>query len=732
MSRGTPVRGTQVVENLPSRRSWRWPGGLAAAYASEPGSGHKRNQDACSHAPSSDRPGFCGVADGVGGGAHGEIASSVLLSHCAEAPKETVRDPNRLVDWVIRADAKVAEAIARRTDQAGAATLAAAWFPTQGTAHLVNVGDCRVYRLSPRKQRYAIQRVTQDQTYARFAEPPPPNGKPNDPARMVGAGAIGVPEVVKTEIRERELLLLCSDGVHKFVADEQIASVVSDGLCGGNSLETICGALVHTAKSNGSHDDASALLVLRRPWLASRWAYALGAALLILVSMQMAFAETQSVIDPTEAQEPAKAARKATKPVPAPAADSSKRDRQRAEEEQRRRASAAARAQAAEIEAAKLRAAEQARQADAAARAAARRAAARAAADRASAAKAMRARIATDKLAADQMAARAAEAEAEARESAAREMAALERAAREAAEREAAAREAAAKEAAREAAAREAARQAAVKEAAAREITIRRAAARLSSSPDILGSRAQPSFGIVFRDCNDCPELVWLPQGEFVMGEHTANGPRRAVRIGYPLAVGKFEVTFSEWDACVAGGGCRRRPDDSGWGRGRQPVVNVSWEDAQQYVAWLSRKTRKNYRLLTEAEWEYAARAGSHARYWWGNDAGQGDANCNGCGSKWDGRRAAPVGSFPPSPFGLHDMHGNVGEWVEDCYHDRYDDAPGDGSAWTLACTMKGDIRMLRGGAWRDPSNATRSAARASASVRYYDNRIGFRIARTE
>ena len=733
MSRGTPVRGTQVMENLPLRRSWRWPGGLAAAYASEAGSGHKRNQDACSHAPSSDRPGFCGVADGVGGGAHGEIASSVLLSHCAEAPKETVRDPNRLVDWVIRADAKVAEAIARRTDQAGAATLAAAWFPNQGTAHLVNVGDCRVYRLSPRKQRYAIQRVTQDQTYARFSEAPPPNGKPNDPARMVGAGAIGVPEVVKTEIRQRELLLLCSDGVHKFVADEQIASVVSDGLCGGNSLETICGALVHTAKSNGSKDDASALLVLRRPWLASRWAYALAAVLLLLVSAQMAFAETQSVIDPIETQEPASAARKARKPVPAPAAtaDSLKRERQRAEEEHRRRASAEARAKAAEIEAAKLRAAEQARQADAAARAVARRAAARAAADRAAAAKATRARIATDKLAAEQMA-RAAEAEAAAREAAAREMAALERAAREAAEREAAAREAAAKEAAREAAAREAAKQAAVKEAAAREITIRRAAARLSSSADILGSRAQPSFGLVFRDCADCPELVWLPQGEFLMGEPAANGRRHAVRIGYPLAVGKFEVTFSEWDACVTGGGCRRRPEDSGWGRGRQPVVNVSWEDAQQYVAWLSRKTRKSYRLLSEAEWEYAARAGSHVRYWWGNDAGQGDANCSGCGSKWDGRRAAPVGSFAPNPFGLHDMHGNVGEWVEDCYHDRYDDAPGDGSARTHACTMKGEIRMLRGGAWRDPSNATRSAARASASARYYDNRIGFRIARTE
>jgi formylglycine-generating enzyme required for sulfatase activity/serine/threonine protein phosphatase PrpC len=722
VTRGTPVGRPQLAETLSLRRPWRWPGGLAAAYASEPGTGHACNQDACSHAPSSDRPEFCGVADGVGGGAHGEIASSVLLSHCAQAPRETVRDPDRLADWVIRADSKVAEAIARRTDQAGAATLAAAWFPSQGTAHLVNVGDCRVYRLSPRKQRYSIRRVTQDQTYASCAEAPPPNGRPNDPARMVGTGAVGVPAVVKTEIRERELLLFCSDGVHKFVPDEQIANVVTDGLSGGRSLESICGALVHAAKTNGSRDDASALLVLRRPWFAPRWAYALAAVLLVLVSVQVALAETQSVIDPTETPEAAKPARKARKPVAAPT-DAARRERQRAEEEQRRRASAEARAQAAESEAAKLRAAE---------RKAAARATARAAADRAAAAKATRARIAAEKLAADQIAARAAQEEAAAREAAAREMAALERAAREAAEREAAAREAAAKEAAREAAAREAARQAAVKEAAAREITIRRAAARLSSSADILGSRAQPSFGIVFRDCTDCPELVWLPQGEFLMGEPSANGPRRAVRIGYPLAVGKFEVTFSEWDACVAGGGCRRRPDDSGWGRGRQPVVNVSWEDAQQYVAWLSRRTRKNYRLLTEAEWEYAARAGSHVRYWWGNDAGQGDANCNGCGSKWDGRRAAPVGSFAPNPFGLHDMHGNVGEWVEDCYHDRYDDAPGDGSPWTLACNMKGDIRMLRGGTWRDPSNATRSAARASASVRYYDNRIGFRIARTE
>lgn len=266
MKNETPVRVPRAAAVLPLREQWRWQGGLTAAYASEAGSGHARNEDCCSHVPSAEQPGFCGVADGVGGGAHGEIASSVLLTHCAQAPKETYRDPARLVDWLTRADTQVREAIARRTDQTGAATLAAAWFPSQSTAYLLNVGDCRVYQLRPRKQRYAIEQLTVDQTYASFSQQPPPNGKPNDPARMVGTGAVGSPPVVKAQIRERELLLLCSDGVHKYVSDEQIADVVSGGLSAGRSLEKICGALVHAAKRNGSHDDASALLVLRRPW----------------------------------------------------------------------------------------------------------------------------------------------------------------------------------------------------------------------------------------------------------------------------------------------------------------------------------------------------------------------------------------------------------------------------------------------------------------------------------
>jgi protein phosphatase len=267
MNAQTPVRLPQAVA-MPYQAQWRWEGGLTAAYASQAGSGHARNEDCCSHVPSAERPAFCGVADGVGGGVHGEIASSVLLTHCAQAPKETYRDPARLVDWLTRADTQVREAIARRSDQTGAATLAAAWFPSQSTAYLLNVGDCRIYRLRPRKQRYAIEQLTVDQTYASFAQQPPPNGKPEDPARMVGTGAVGVPPVVKAQIRQRELLLLCSDGVHKYVSDEQIAEVVSGGLSQGRSLERICDALVYAAKRNGSHDDASALLVLRRPWFA--------------------------------------------------------------------------------------------------------------------------------------------------------------------------------------------------------------------------------------------------------------------------------------------------------------------------------------------------------------------------------------------------------------------------------------------------------------------------------
>ena len=732
MNTETPVfRPNAEVPALPDLR-WQpgWRGGLRAAYSSSTGTAHSRNEDCCSHVPSAERPDFCGVADGVGGGAHGEIASSVLLNHCALAPRDTWSNPAKLVQWLALADGKVREAIARRTDQAGAATLAAAWFPSPGVAYVLNVGDCRAYQLKPgraaRGQRHTIERLTVDQTYASLAQVPPPNGKPDDPARMVGAGAVGTPPVVKTNLRENDLLLLCSDGVHKFVPDEQIAELVSAGLGDKQSLEIICGELVRAAKRNGSQDDASALLVMRRPWFMARWVYTCAVIAVLLLSLfagaQIAFAETQSVIDPTEAPGSLPSSPPAPPPAAtprvkkaAPAEASMKRDR-RAEEDQRKRA----RQEAARI-AAREAAREEARQAAAAraaaretaARDAARRAAvARAAATRAAAARATSAKIAAEREAAEREAAREL-----AQREAARELASREAAREEA--RQAAIKEAAAKEAA--------AREAAIKEAEAREATARDETRRAANRHALAGLAAkfasarpvralqgqQP--GSAFRDCNECPELIWLPQGESPLGE-TPGSSRYMAMIDYPIAVGRFEVTFAEWDACVAAGECRRRPRDSGWGRGRQPVIDVSWSDARQYTAWLSRKTGRNYRLLTEGEWEYAARAGTDARYWWGNNTRPGAANCNDCGTRWDGRSPAPVGSFAPNPFGLFDMNGNVWEWVEDCSYD----------------CPSGDVRVVRGGAWQGPANAMRSSARSSIPTGYRDNRVGFRVARAE
>ena len=444
----------------------------------------------------------------------------------------------------------------------------------------------------------------------------------------------------------------------------------------------------------------------------------LAALLCWSVGADKARAETQLVIDPTEVPEPAKPPAPAAKKPSSGAAQA--RMRQRAEIEQSKRAKADARALAAENEAAKQRALEQERMAAAAARALAAKDAAAKAASRRAAAQAEKGRIAAAQAATARLIReQRATSEAAAKEAEARELAARQAAAKDAARMEAAAREATAKDAAaREVAAREAAARLAAMDAATRVIRV---------------SRPTPRFGTVLRDCANCPELVWLPQGEFMMGESTGAGsPRHGVRIDYMLAVGRFEVTFAEWDACVAAQGCRYRPDDSGWGRGWQPVINVSWMDARQYVAWLSRRTGKSYRLLSEAEWEYAARAGSQVRYWWGNNPGHNDANCHDCGSSWDGRRPAPVGRFGANPFGLHDMHGNVAEWVEDCHHDGYRDAPNDGAAWTRDCSAVADARVLRGGAWDGPAETTRAAARSAASTNYYDNRIGFRVARTE
>jgi formylglycine-generating enzyme required for sulfatase activity len=183
-----------------------------------------------------------------------------------------------------------------------------------------------------------------------------------------------------------------------------------------------------------------------------------------------------------------------------------------------------------------------------------------------------------------------------------------------------------------------------------------------------------------FKECANCPAMVVVPAGRFTMGSpssepgHSADEePQHRVTIARRFAVGRFEVTFDEWDACAADGGCNGyKPSDEGWGRGRRPVINVSWDDAKAYVAWLSKKTGKSYRLLSAAEYEYATRAGTQTAYPWGNAIGTNNANCHACGSQWDARQTAPVGSFAANGFGLYDMVGNVREWTEDCYHDRY------------------------------------------------------------
>jgi len=241
-----------------------------------------------------------------------------------------------------------------------------------------------------------------------------------------------------------------------------------------------------------------------------------------------------------------------------------------------------------------------------------------------------------------------------------------------------------------------------------------------------------------FRDCTDCPPMVVIPAGEFTMGSPPAELGAEAqhrVIISTPFAVSKFEITFDEWDACLKAGGCGGyRPDDEGWGRGERPLINISWEDGQAYASWLSRRTGKSYRLLSESEWEYAARAGTTTPFYHGNSVSPSDANYNGSTdgsgpSDVNRQRTMPVGSFPANGFGLHDMHGNVSEWVADCWQDEYSErTPTDGSAW-LEGTCNG--RVVRGGSWEDSDTELRSAARTGGNKedRFYTD--GLRIARS-
>ena len=259
------------------------------------------------------------------------------------------------------------------------------------------------------------------------------------------------------------------------------------------------------------------------------------------------------------------------------------------------------------------------------------------------------------------------------------------------------------------------------------------AAAQSSPPPPALPSGYPVPVGETFRDCADCPELVVIPAGWFNMGSysdeperHDDEGPLHAVTVRAPLAVGKYEVTFAEWDACVAADGCGGyRPEDQGWGRGRRPVVNVSWEDAQGYVRWLSGRTGQPYRLLTEAEWEYAARAGTTTPYAVGLWITPWQANYSASGLG----RTQEVGRYPANRWGLHDMQGNVWEWVTDRLRGSYAGAPTDASMPVTG----GDStsHMLRGGSWDSTPKFLRSASRGRGALGDRVNSLGFRVART-
>ncbi len=251
-----------------------------------------------------------------------------------------------------------------------------------------------------------------------------------------------------------------------------------------------------------------------------------------------------------------------------------------------------------------------------------------------------------------------------------------------------------------------------------------------------------------FQDCIDSactvkgPEMVVVPAGSFKMGSTQSEidtlvnasgldlfkneGPQHKVTFAKSFAVGKYAVTFAEWDACVTDGGCGGYgPSDRGWGRGDHPVINVSWNDARNYVKWLSGKTGQKYRLLSEAEWEYTCRAGTTTRYWWGDTISKEQENYYGSLGK-----TVSIDSYPPNPWGLHQVHSNVWTWCEDVSHNNYNGAPDDGSAWTDGGNQA--VHVVRGGSWIDyGSGFFRSAYR---NWNYADGRaidIGFRIART-
>ncbi len=298
-----------------------------------------------------------------------------------------------------------------------------------------------------------------------------------------------------------------------------------------------------------------------------------------------------------------------------------------------------------------------------------------------------------------------------------------------------------------------------VTKAIARRAAPAQAAVRLDMAAAALvalcvsGGATAQTPGSVFRDCPDCPEMVVVPAGEFIMGSSAAESgqtdekPQHLVRIARPFALSRFEITFDEWDACTAAGRCTH-PGDDDLGRGRRPAINVGWPEARAYAAWLTERTGKSYHLVAEAQWEYAARAGTTTPWFWGeaeSSAGSSKAcryaNTHDESSHvahpnyiWSSQpcddgfpETAPVGSYQPNPFGLSDMLGNVREWVEDCHHASYAGAPADGSAWTEASCEQ---RIVRGGSWFDGAQSSRAAYRHTVPETHRNYQVGLRVAR--
>lgn len=270
-------------------------------------------------------------------------------------------------------------------------------------------------------------------------------------------------------------------------------------------------------------------------------------------------------------------------------------------------------------------------------------------------------------------------------------------------------------------------------------------AAKLADSAVVLSAQAASAKsanalppltpGQAFRDCEApvCPLMVVLPAGRFSMGSsalgmgaYDDERPAHEVSVR-KVALGRFEVTFQEWESCFQDKECLRWPSDEGWGRENRPVINVSWEDVQGYLKWLNHKTGQTYRLPTEAEWEYAARAGSTSNYAFGNDEKVlGDYAWFSGNS---GNQSHPVGEKKPNAFGLYDMHGGVWEWVQDCWHPNYQGAPATGVAWDTDC-RSGNRRTVRGGGWNDTPRVVRSTYRYGYLSDGRSLSQGFRVAR--